>query len=52
MDLLLNPEWAAMPAGFLRSRSRLTGTSGADSQRKQLLFLVDLKKMLPFYIKK
>ena len=38
--------------GCLGSRSSLTGRSGADSQRKQLLFLVDFKKMLFFYIKR
>ena len=51
MDLLLNPEHSAKPAGFLRSRSRLTGKSGADSQRRQLLVLVDLK-IVTFLYKK
>jgi hypothetical protein len=51
MDLLLKPEWAAMPAGCLGSRSRLTGKSGADSQRKQLLFLVNLKFVTFLYKK-
>jgi hypothetical protein len=51
MDLLLKPERSAMPAGFLRSRSSLTGNSGADSQIKQLLFLVDLKNVTFLYKK-
>jgi hypothetical protein len=51
MDLLLKPKWAAMPAGFLRSRSSLTGKPGTDSQIKQLLFLVDVK-IVTFLYKK
>ena len=51
MDLLLNPEWAAMPAGFLNSRSNLPGRSVADSQIKQLLFLIDLKFVTFLYKK-
>ena len=51
MDLLLNPERSAMPVGCLRSRSNLTGRSGADSQIKQFLILVDLKFVTFLYKK-
>jgi hypothetical protein len=42
---------ALREARFLRSRSRLTGRSGADSQITQFLFLVDLKFVTFLYKK-
>jgi hypothetical protein len=51
MDLLLNPERAVMPVGCLGSRSNLPGRSGADSQIKQFLILVDLKFVTFLYKK-